>query len=253
MKTIGACVRWADVFVAALICAGPVASASDADTDATKTALVALTQELMDAIPTGKADAWQRILSDDALIIDEYGRRQDKKEIVGSIHPFPQGFSGSIEIRDARVVVHGDSAVLQGEFYERESVFEQKLLVRYIFSHTFVREHGEWKLIASADVTLPTTPPALHVDGLVLADYTGVYSYGPGRAFTVAVADGKLSYTTRASGKPLVLMAIAKDVFMDDGDEKNLLLFRRDGAGHVHELIERRKFNDLHMKREDTK
>jgi hypothetical protein len=38
-------------------------------------------------------------------------------------------------------------------------------------------------------------------------------------------------------------------VFSDDGDEKNLMLFRRDAAGRVEELVERRKFNDLRMKR----
>ena len=42
---------------------------------------------------------------------------------------------------------------------------------------------------------------------------------------------------------------IAKDVFMAGGDEKDLLIFRRDASGQVTELIERRKFNDLHMLR----
>jgi hypothetical protein len=31
--------------------------------------------------------------------------------------------------------------------------------------------------------------------------------------------------------------------------ERNLVIFRRDGSGKVVELIERRKFNDLHLKR----
>jgi hypothetical protein len=230
-------------------CMAATAGAAPTATDAIQARLVGLTQELMDAIPAGKADVWQRILSEDVMIVDEFGRRLDKKQAVADIHPFPQGFSGSIEIRDPRVVVHGDSAVLQGEFYERESVFEQKLLVRYIFSNTFVREGADWKLVAAIDVTLPTTPPALSVDGVTLGDYAGIYSYGPGRTFTVAVADGRLGYTTRAGGKRVALMAIAKDVFMDDGDEKSLLIFRRDASGRVHELIERRKFNDLHMAR----
>ncbi|MEO6689393.1 MAG: nuclear transport factor 2 family protein [Dokdonella sp.] len=240
--------RAAGFFRFALAFACTTANA-ESDTEAIKIRLVALTRELMDAIPSGNADVWQRILSEDALSIDEYGRRQDKRQIVADIHPFPQGFSGSIEIRDARVNVHGDSAVLQGEFHERESVFGQKLVVRYLFSNTFVREGKDWKLIATSDVTLPTTPPALDVDGLVLADYSGIYTYGPGRALTLAVSDGQLGYTTRASGKRVALLAIARDVFMDDGEEKNLLVFRRNSAGKIHELIERRKFNDLHMMR----
>jgi hypothetical protein len=249
MKTSTTHARFFCAIALAGIRAGAMAAPAPESADRIQARLVGLTQELMDAIPTGNAQAWQRILSDDALLIDEFGRRQDKKEIVAGIHPFPTGFSGSIEIRAARTSVHGDTAVLQGEFYERESVFEQKLVVRYLFSNTFVRADGDWKLVASTDVTLPTTPPALHVEGLVPTDYAGVYSYGPGRAFTVITTDGKLSYTTKAGGKPVMLGAIAKDVFMDDGDEKNLLIFRRDASGHVNELIERRKFNDLHMMR----
>jgi hypothetical protein len=237
-------------FIAAL---SGTAVPARADNDAgVQTEVVKLTQELMDALIPGKADVWQRILADDALIIDEFGRIQDKAEAVKSVHPFPQGLSGSIEIRDAKVRVHGDSAVLQGELYEQETVFGQKLVVRYIFCNTFVRRAGEWKLVAATDVTLPTPPPALSVDGLVVADYPGTYSYGPNRAFSVAVEDGKLFYTTKAGGTHTALDPIAKDVFMDGGDEKNLIIFRRYASGHVAELIERRKFNDLHMQRDDA-
>jgi len=130
-----------------------------AETDAEVQAkLVALTQELMDALIPGKAEPWQRILADDAIIVDEFGRIQDKSEAVKSIHAFPQGITGSIEIRDPKVLVHGNAAVLKGEFYERETVFGQQFLVRYIFCNTFSRRDGVWRLIASMDVTLPTEP-----------------------------------------------------------------------------------------------
>jgi hypothetical protein len=238
----------------ALAMAAMLASpAAFAETDAeVQTKLVALTQELMNALIPGKADAWQRILADDAIIIDEFGRIQDKKEAVDSVHPFPQGFSGSIEIRDPAVRVHGDSAVLKGEMYEKEGVFNQNLVVRYIFANTFVRQNGEWKLVAAIDVTLPTEPPKLAVAGLVPGDYPGTYSYGPGRAWSVVAENGALYYTTKPGGPHTALDAIGKDVFMTGGDERNLAIFRRDASGHVVELIERRKFNDLHMKRDDS-
>jgi hypothetical protein len=226
----------------------PIAKAeSDA---AVQAQLVKLTQELMDALVPGTVEPWQRIVADDAVIIDEFGRRQTKQEAVKSIRPMPSGFDGSIQIRDPQVRVHGDTAVLAGEMYEQESVFDQKLVVRYIFSNTFVRRGGEWKLLAATDVTLPTPPPVLAVEGLRIEDYPGVYRYGPGRAFTVAAEAGKLFYKTKAGGAHVALDAVAKDVFMDGGDEKNLIIFRRDASGHIAELIERRKFNDLHLKRE---
>jgi hypothetical protein len=229
---------------------GGTALASDAQT---QVQLVKLTQELMDALPVGHADVWQRILADDAMIVDEYGRRQDKAEAVKSIHAFPQGFSGSIEIRDPQLRLHADVAVLNGEFYERESVFEQKLVVRYFFSNTFVRRDGAWQLLAANDVTLPTPPPELAVSNLKLDDYPAVYRYGPERAFTVAREGDALFYTTKAGGSRTGLQAVAKDVFMDTGDEKSLIVFRRDANGAITELIERRKFNDLHLTRVSAK
>jgi len=36
---------------------------------------------------------------------------------------------------------------------------------------------------------------------------------------------------------------------MEDNDERNLLIFRRDASGRVKALIERRKFNDLVLSR----
>jgi len=238
------------VFAVATLLASPAAFA---ETDAeVQTKLVALTQELMDALIPGKADAWQRILADDAIIIDEFGRIQDKKAAVESVHPFPKGFSGSIEIRDAAVRVHGDSAVLKGEMYEKEGVFDQNLVVRYIFANTFVRQGSEWKLVAAIDVTLPTEPPKLDVPGLVLGDYAGTFAYGPGRAWSIAAENGALYYTTKPGGPHTSLDAIGKDVFMTGGDERNLAIFRRDASGRVVEVIERRKFNDLHMKRDDS-
>jgi hypothetical protein len=226
------------------------ASASAAPAPATREELVKLTQDLMDAIPPGRSDVWQHILADDAIVIDEFGRRQGKKEAVDAIHPMPQGFSGSIEIRDPQLRAVGDAAVLSGEMHERESVFGQNLIVRYIFSNTFVRRDGRWQLLAAIDVTLPTPPPRLAVSGLRVADYPATYRYGPERAYEVALDGDRLFYTTRAGGKHITLDAVAKDVFMDDGDERNLLVFRRDPAGRVVELVERRKFNDLHLKRE---
>ena len=235
--------------LAAMLLASPALAETDADV---QSKLVALTQELMDALIPGNADAWQRILTDDAIIIDEFGRIQDKKEAVDSVHPFPKGFSGTIEIRDPSVRVHGDAAVLKGEMYEKEGVFDQNLVVRYIFANTFVRQNGEWKLAAAIDVTLPTEPPKLAVAGLVPGDYPGTYAYGPGRAWSVAAENGALYYTTKPGGAHTSLDAIGKDVFMTGGDERNLAIFRRDASGRVVELIERRKFNDLHMKRDDS-
>ena len=238
----------------AAMAASLIAMASSAFADeaspATKKEIVAMTQELMDALVPGKAEVWQRYLADDAMITDEFGRRQTKMEAVESMHPLPAGFSGSIELRDARVHVYGDTAVLDCEEYETEIVFGQKLVVRYFTMNTYVRRDGVWKVVAMEDVTLPTPPPRIDVRGLKLDDYAGTYRYAPDRAWIVDVDNGKLQWRTKAERPANALDPVAKDVFMGGDDEKNLLIFRRDDNGRVVELIERRKYNDLHLRRD---
>jgi hypothetical protein len=235
--------------IAASLCAIRPAHAEQASPQL-RDDLVSLTQQLMDAVGEGQPDVWKRIVAEDALVVDEFGRRQVAKEVIAGLRPFPPGLSGSIEIRDPRANVYGDTAVLVCEEYERESVFGQQFIVRYIATNTFARRGGAWKLVAMEDVTLPTPPPKLAVAGLDLAEYAGTYRYAPGRAWTFALHDGVLSYTTRPGRPPIAVDPIARDVFMQDNDERNLLIFRRDASGHIVEVLERRKFNDLRMTRE---
>jgi Domain of unknown function (DUF4440) len=213
-------------------------------------AVIASAQALYDALGTDKSDVWQRTLTDDAVVLDEFGRRQTKAEAVKDIRPFPPGFSGSIEIRDAHVYGYGDTAVLDCEAFEKETVHEQKLVVRYKNVFTYVRQGGVWKAAAITSVTLPTAPPPLEVRDLRVDDYVGSFRWGPGRVFIISVAAGKLSLASKAGGAQTALDPIGKDVFMEGGDERNLIIFRRGANGRVEELIERRKFNDLHAKRE---
>ncbi|MEP6898841.1 MAG: nuclear transport factor 2 family protein [Rhodanobacter sp.] len=241
------------VFVATLFCAAAFPTtrlhAGEA-TPALRDQLVATTQAWVDAIPRGDKAVWQNALTDDAIIIDEFGRIQHKKDAIESLHAFPPELSGSIELRDAHALQDGDTAILQVEQYERETVFGQKLVVRYQSLMSFVKRGAVWKLAGAMDVTIPTAPPTLKVAGLVVADYVGSFRYAPASAWTMQVKNGVLGYTTRP-GRPFnPLDPIARDVFMETGDERNLLIFRRDAGGHVVEMIERRKFNDLHLKRD---
>jgi hypothetical protein len=240
-------------FALALFCAAAVRCGALHATDAPpalRDQLVKITQAWVDAIPLGDRKVWEDTLTDDALIVDEFGRIQHKKEAIDSLHKFPPGLAGSIELRDAHAQQYGNTAMLQVEQYERETVFGQQLVVRYESLETFVKHGDHWKLAGVMDVTIPTAPPRLRVTGLVPADYLGSYRYAPDSAWTMQVKDGVLGYVTRP-GRPFkALDPIARDVYMETDDEKNLLIFRRDASGRVFEMIERRKFNDLHFRRD---
>jgi hypothetical protein len=214
--------------------------------------LLHITQAWVDAIPKGDKAVWESTLSDTAILIDEFGRISHKADSVASLRPFPQGFSGSIELRSPQVEQHGDTALLSVEEYEQETVFGQHFAVRYQALLTFVKQSGTWKIAGYEDVTIPTAPPRLDVAGLNLGDYNGTYSYAKGHDWTVIADHGTLSYTTHKGGKPNVLEPIGKDVFMGSDDERNIIIFHRDARGAVDALIERRKFNDFRLARDPS-
>lgn len=230
----------------------PILSAHATSPPSLQDQLLHVTQALVDAIPKGDKAVWENELSDTAILVDEFGRVTHKADSIASLRPFPQGFSGSIELRHPEVEQHGDTAMLLVEEYERETVFGQHFVVRYQALITFTNVSGAWKIAGYEDVTIPTEPPRLDVAGLHLNDYSGTYSYATGHDWTVSGDHNVLSYTTHKGGKSNVLEPIGKDVFMGSDDERNIIIFHRDARGAVDALIERRKFNDFRLARART-
>src|SRR5437762_986315 len=75
-------------------------------------AIVAATRALFEALTAGNREVWERTMAEDALIVDEFGRKQEKAALLADLHPLPPGFSGSIEVRSPRVRAYGDTAVI---------------------------------------------------------------------------------------------------------------------------------------------
>ncbi len=232
-----------------LLAAAPRQPAATAATERETAEIVKRGQTLFDGLAPGDVALRRDALTEDAVLIDEFGRRQTRAEMLREMRPLPAGFSGSIEVRHPNVHFYPATAILDCEMFEQEKVFEQQLTVRYLATLVFVRQGRDWKLAAMETVTLPTPPPRLEVGELPVLDYLGTYTYGPGRRFIVEVEGRELKFRTRSDGRATALEPLAKDVFMDAGQERNLILFRRDERGRVTSPIQRRKFNDLHMRR----
>ena len=88
---------------------GAAAPAGDAEN--TRELLRRQTQELVDAIASGSAAVWDRYLDSGLVYVDESGRVLTKKRMVEQTKPLPEGVSGSIQVIDFDVVVHGAVAV----------------------------------------------------------------------------------------------------------------------------------------------
>src|SRR5262249_16720648 len=61
----------------------------------------------------------------------------------------------------------------------------------------------------------------------------------PGRKFIVEVEGRELKFRSKADGPPTLLEPLAKDAFMNAGEERNLFLSRRDERGPVPSLAAR--------------
>lgn len=62
-------------------------------------ALLAITQEMDDAIAPGNVAVWDRYTDPTLIYVDENDEVEDKVELLAGMKPLPKGFSGSIRVR----------------------------------------------------------------------------------------------------------------------------------------------------------
>src|SRR5260370_36891433 len=206
----------------ALLAAAPRQPSATAATERETTEIVKRARILFDGLAPGDAALWRDALTEDAVLIDEFGRRQTKAEALREMRPLPAGFSGSIEVRHPNVHFYPATAVLDCEMFEQEKVFDQQLTVRYLATLVFVRQGRDWKLAAMETVTLPTPPPRLEVRDLPLSDYPGTYTYGLARNFIIEVEGRELKLRTRSCVPAPIPESRAWHAFIDSGEKVSL-------------------------------
>src|SRR5579862_2865275 len=100
-------------------------------------------QALLDAIGTGDKTVWERMLSPDAIYIDENGRIYSKAELIKEmIVPLPPRVSGHLAIATYRLQVKGDTSLVVHKDDELETWHGHSLRAQYIMSETWQRESG---------------------------------------------------------------------------------------------------------------
>ena len=229
-----------------IACAWNTAAAKpkDLDQQPAATAIPALTQQLMNALP-GDPAVWQRLLSDRAVYVGEDGAVLDKKGLLEGFGPFPEGISGAIEVKQLRLFELGDLAIFVFDAHEKQTFYDQHLVVDYRATNTWRREGGRWRLIAAQNLTLAKDPPPLPIDASRLADFVGTYDVAGKRRFRVErKGDGLVG---GREGRDLItLIPVGDNVFTAAGNNLGtLLIFVRGKNGAVERMVERRKFSDL--------
>jgi hypothetical protein len=209
--------------------------------------LVRRTQQLLDAFAPGNKAPWDLYLAADAILFDEMGRSMDKRAFLDQLQALPDGYSGSIELKNAKARLIGCAAILSYDADETETIFGQELHARYHMTDTWAYRNARWQIIASQTLRYYEDPAVGTVSESALNDYVGRYELAPGSTKMVTRRDGKL-YVQRGDGQPVELHAESPDLFFRSGVEGRYL-FHRDPSGRVDLLIDRRNNEDLRWRR----
>jgi Domain of unknown function (DUF4440) len=209
--------------------------------------LVRRTQEIMDAVAPGNPEPWKKYFAEDGMYFDEKGRFMDKAALLKDVSPLPNGYSGTIQVVKAKSNILRDTAVLSYDIDETEVVFGQELKARYHGTDTWARRNGQWQIVGGQMLRYYEDPAPGKVNVAAYKDYAGSYELASGITRLVSVDHQELS-VERNGRAAETLNPEAPDLFFRKGIDGRIL-FRRDAAGKVDALIDRRNNEDIVWKR----
>ncbi len=238
------------IILAAWLIFSPSAMGQTATQDSTATTqeLLHIAQELFDAIPVGNKAVWEKYVAEDIIYTDENWRILTKKQLLDSVTPFPEGFSGSIRIAEVRSRINGDAAVLSYRALEEEFVWGQKLTPIYLITDTYFKHNGQWQLTASHVTVLPSERKPLAVNPKLYQSLAGEYELAPDITYTITIEDGKLMGQRTGRTKEELLPA-DENTFFPKGTVRGEKVFVRDPSGRPTQMLDRRENNDLVWKK----
>jgi hypothetical protein len=228
----------------ALLLVMPVAAHAD-----DSAAMHAKMQALMDAVALGDTAPWIATLDKRFVQIDENGVRYDYAQSIAQVTPLPKGASGDIKVVEWKAAIFGDSAVSTHLDDEHENFHGQKLHALYRSTSTWLKENGDWKLVAMQTIALRQDPPAVPLPAKMAAEYAGTYRAGPDYTYTITQSGGRL-YGATNGNKPAEIKVELADVLFTSGQPRTRKIFRRDAAGKVTGFVSRREERDVAFTKE---
>jgi hypothetical protein len=207
-------------------------------------ALLEASRARLRAVDAGDKAAFGAGLDPEGLFADEDGVVRTGAALLEEVRPLPPGYVGRLEMREPRVRVTGEVAVVTYAIAEQLDLFGQRLHTRYHTTDVYQRAADGWRLIASHTSVIPTELPRIAIPAARLADYVGRYRLGDGPTAEVKVDGGRLVF--EREGRPAQeLVPTAADRFAQAGRPRVERFFRRSAAGRIDAFVDRRDNNDL--------
>jgi len=211
--------------------------------------LKAKMQTLMDAVAPGDKTPWTATLDQRFVSTDENGEVANYDQEIAGIEPLPKGSSGTIAVTEWKATIFGDSAVSTEIDDEHENFHGQKIHAQYRATATWLKEGGDWKLVALQTIALQQDPPAVTLSQAQLDSYVGRYRAGPDYTYTI-IKNGDRLYGQTNDGKPVEIKAELADVLFTPGAPRTRKIFQRDSDGKVTGFLSRREERDVTFKKE---
>jgi hypothetical protein len=211
--------------------------------------LKAKMQALMGAVAPGNKAPWIATLDKRFTTTDENGQVYNYDQIIAQVEPLPKGSSGTITVTDWKATIFGDSAVSTELDDEHEDFHGQKIHAQYRQTATWLKESGDWKLVATQTIALRQDPPSVELPAVMLESYVGRYRAGPDYVAEITLRDGHL-YSATNGGKAVEIKAELADVLFTPGAPRSRRLFQRDAKGNVTGFLSRREERDIVFTRE---
>jgi len=232
---------------AALVFALIAAAASPARAEDVSALLLQKTQAFSDAGQKGDGALMGRMVDDKVVFFNENGDRATKQDIASATPSPPNGVVTHMTVTDWNCEVHGDVAVASFIDDQKQDFHGQPFHARYRSVETWLKEGGDWRMIASQTIALRDDPATVTLSPAALREYAGAYEAAPGVRYVFALQGADL--TASNGGAPSVQKAEMRDLFFTPGHSRVTKLFERDADGRITGFVLRRAGHDILYKR----
>lgn len=194
---------------------------------------------LLKAVHTADRDAWRSLAAPDFFYLDEAGGVTYLDQFLKELEPMR---SPPLEIQSYKLTRAGDTAIVLHEDTDQDQV-------RYIFTETWQRLGGTWRLRALHITNVLSDPPAMPLSEAQIDELSGTYQRGD-RTYTIR-RDGTRIVSRRSDqAKDVEQKAETRDsLFEPGGDPRQRIVFLRDAAGKVTGLVVRYESSDKPWKK----
>jgi ketosteroid isomerase-like protein len=177
-----------------------------------------VSQAWLDAFNHRDLDSFARYVADDFIGSTDDGLSMTKASLLKRLSIHPAAYEQRTNLRDVRVRVEGDTAIVNylvtliaGGYQNTTLVFQVRR------TEFFQKKKGTWLAIAAHESALPVNlRKPVKADPKTLKDYVGRYEYRPGFANTYTVEGGHLMDEWK--GAKSEAFPIRKDTFFESDD-----------------------------------